>query len=65
MIKETTGFHLQVYIYIYIYINFRSSLQPSRKCYKLKQMINRSEEASEMAQTQAARFDLLLPEEAG
>ncbi|KAM9350531.1 WD repeat-containing protein 46 [Symphorus nematophorus] len=33
--------------------------------YKLKDMIARSEEASEMAQKQAARFDLLLPEDAG
>lgn len=33
--------------------------------YKLKDMITRSEEASEMAQKQAARFDLLLPEDAG
>ncbi|XP_040009054.1 WD repeat-containing protein 46 [Xiphias gladius] len=33
--------------------------------YKLKDMIVRSEEASEMAQKQAARFDLLLPEDVG
>ncbi|XP_051913490.1 WD repeat-containing protein 46 isoform X2 [Hippocampus zosterae] len=32
---------------------------------KLKEAIARSDEASEMAQKQAARFDLLLPEEAG
>ncbi|XP_061687705.1 WD repeat-containing protein 46 [Syngnathoides biaculeatus] len=32
---------------------------------KLKEVISRSNEASEMAQKQAARFDLLLPEEAG
>lgn len=44
---------------------FYFSLQPGRQHYKLNQMISRSEEASEMAQTQAARFDLLLPEEAG
>lgn len=31
----------------------------------LQDIITRSEEASEMAQKQAARFDLLLPEEAG
>ncbi|XP_013871517.1 WD repeat-containing protein 46 [Austrofundulus limnaeus] len=36
-----------------------------RQRLKLKEMITRSEEASEMAQKQAARFDLLLPEEAG
>ncbi|KAM4562595.1 WD repeat-containing protein 46 [Odontesthes bonariensis] len=39
--------------------------KPSRHYYKLKDMIARSEEASEMAQKQAARFDLLLPEDAG
>ncbi|KAM6981986.1 WD repeat-containing protein 46 [Tautogolabrus adspersus] len=33
--------------------------------YKLRDMITRSEEASQMAQKQAARFDLLLPEDAG
>ncbi|XP_077369973.1 WD repeat-containing protein 46 [Festucalex cinctus] len=33
--------------------------------FKLKEVIARSDEASEMAQKQAARFDLLLPEEAG
>ncbi|XP_077459482.1 WD repeat-containing protein 46 [Stigmatopora argus] len=32
---------------------------------KLKEAIARSDEASEMAEKQAARFDLLLPEEAG
>ncbi|XP_057681613.1 WD repeat-containing protein 46 [Corythoichthys intestinalis] len=32
---------------------------------KLKAAISRSDEASEMAQKEAARFDLLLPEEAG
>ncbi|XP_071332702.1 WD repeat-containing protein 46 [Trachinotus anak] len=36
-----------------------------RQHYKLRDMIARSEEASEMAQKQAARFDLLLPEDAG
>uniref|UniRef100_A0A3B4WPF6 WD repeat-containing protein 46 n=2 Tax=Seriola lalandi dorsalis TaxID=1841481 RepID=A0A3B4WPF6_SERLL len=36
-----------------------------RQHYKLKDMIARSEEASEMAQKQSARFDLLLPEDAG
>ncbi|KAM9751559.1 WD repeat-containing protein 46 [Menidia menidia] len=39
--------------------------KPARHFYKLKDMIARSEEASEMAQKQAARFDLLLPEDAG
>ncbi|XP_032377255.1 WD repeat-containing protein 46 isoform X2 [Etheostoma spectabile] len=39
--------------------------KPRRQHYKLKDMIARSEEASEMAQKQAARFDLLLPEDAG
>lgn len=33
--------------------------------FKLRDVISRSEEASEMAQKQAARFDLLLPEDAG
>ncbi|CAB1442580.1 unnamed protein product [Pleuronectes platessa] len=33
--------------------------------YKLKDMISRSEETSQMAQKQAARFDILLPEDAG
>ncbi|XP_020485167.2 WD repeat-containing protein 46 [Labrus bergylta] len=32
---------------------------------KLRDVISRSEEASEMAQKQSARFDLLLPEDAG
>lgn len=49
----------------YMLFVFVFSLQPDCKRYKLNQMINRSEEASEVAQTQAARFDLLLPEEAG
>ncbi|XP_068996985.1 WD repeat-containing protein 46 [Embiotoca jacksoni] len=39
--------------------------KPHREHYKLRDMIARSEEASEMAQKQAARFDLLLPEDAG
>ncbi|KAM7404923.1 hypothetical protein PAMP_012227 [Pampus punctatissimus] len=39
--------------------------KPLRHHFKLKEMITRSEEASEMAQKQAARFDLLLPEDAG
>ncbi|XP_004070585.1 WD repeat-containing protein 46 [Oryzias latipes] len=39
--------------------------KPPHQHYKLRTMIARSEEASEMAQKQAARFDLLLPEEAG
>ncbi|KAM7411653.1 hypothetical protein PAMA_021575 [Pampus argenteus] len=39
--------------------------KPLRNNSKLKDMITRSEEASEMAQKQAARFDLLLPEDAG
>ncbi|XP_035500240.1 WD repeat-containing protein 46 [Scophthalmus maximus] len=36
-----------------------------RQHYKLRDIITRSEEASEMAQKQAARFDILLPEDAG
>uniref|UniRef100_A0A8C2WPW5 WD repeat-containing protein 46 n=1 Tax=Cyclopterus lumpus TaxID=8103 RepID=A0A8C2WPW5_CYCLU len=40
-------------------------LQPRRQHYKLKDMIARSEENSEMSQIQAARLDLLLPEDAG
>lgn len=39
--------------------------QPNWKHYKLKDIIKRAEEGSEMAQKQAARFDLLLPEDAG
>ncbi|XP_031701626.1 WD repeat-containing protein 46 isoform X2 [Anarrhichthys ocellatus] len=39
--------------------------KPRRRNYKLKDMIARSEETSEMAQKQAARLDLLLPEDAG
>ncbi|KAF3697049.1 WD repeat-containing protein 46 [Channa argus] len=39
--------------------------KPPREHYKLRDIIIRSEEASEMAQKQAARFDLLLPEDAG
>ncbi|XP_030590326.1 WD repeat-containing protein 46 isoform X2 [Archocentrus centrarchus] len=39
--------------------------KPHHKQYKLRDIIARSEDASEMAQKQAARFDLLLPEEAG
>ncbi|XP_042083210.1 WD repeat-containing protein 46-like isoform X1 [Haplochromis burtoni] len=39
--------------------------KPHRKQHKLRDIIARSEDASEMAQKQAARFDLLLPEEAG
>uniref|UniRef100_A0A3B3UDB9 WD repeat-containing protein 46 n=1 Tax=Poecilia latipinna TaxID=48699 RepID=A0A3B3UDB9_9TELE len=39
--------------------------KPLQHHYKLKDIITRSEEASEMAQKQAARFDLLLPEDAG
>ncbi|XP_042347739.1 WD repeat-containing protein 46 [Plectropomus leopardus] len=39
--------------------------KPRRKQYKLRDMITRSDEASEMAQKQAARLDLLLPEDAG
>lgn len=38
---------------------------PHHAHYKLRDMIVRSEEASEMAQKQAARFDILLPEDAG
>ncbi|XP_070823800.1 WD repeat-containing protein 46 [Chaetodon trifascialis] len=36
-----------------------------RQHYKLRDIMARSEKASEMAQKQAARFDLLLPEDAG
>ncbi|KAL3064481.1 hypothetical protein OYC64_000695 [Pagothenia borchgrevinki] len=36
-----------------------------RQHYKLKDMMARSDEVSEMAQKQAARIDLLLPEDAG
>ncbi|XP_034393816.1 WD repeat-containing protein 46 isoform X1 [Cyclopterus lumpus] len=39
--------------------------KPRRQHYKLKDMIARSEENSEMSQIQAARLDLLLPEDAG
>ncbi|XP_040922855.1 WD repeat-containing protein 46 [Toxotes jaculatrix] len=39
--------------------------KPRSQHYKLKDVITRSEEASEMAQKQAARFDLLLPEDSG
>ncbi|XP_061635129.1 WD repeat-containing protein 46 [Phyllopteryx taeniolatus] len=39
--------------------------QVSKHHIKLKEAIARSDETSEMAQKQAARFDLLLPEEAG
>ncbi|KAM4570528.1 WD repeat-containing protein 46 [Fundulus diaphanus] len=36
-----------------------------RQHYKLKEIVTRSADASDMAQKQAARFDLLLPEDAG
>ncbi|KAM3618307.1 uncharacterized protein V6R79_018670 [Siganus canaliculatus] len=39
--------------------------KPQRKHYKLRDIITRSNETSEMAQKQAARFDILLPEDAG
>ncbi|XP_074537504.1 WD repeat-containing protein 46 [Halichoeres trimaculatus] len=39
--------------------------KPKRHHHKLRDVIARSEEASEMSQKQAARFDLLLPEDAG
>ncbi|XP_029973730.1 WD repeat-containing protein 46 [Salarias fasciatus] len=39
--------------------------KPHFKQYKLNDLIVHSEEASELAQKQAARFDLLLPEDAG
>ncbi|XP_049437464.1 WD repeat-containing protein 46 [Epinephelus fuscoguttatus] len=39
--------------------------KPRHQHYKLKDMITHSDEVSEMAQKQAARFDLLLPEDAG
>ena len=41
------------------------SPQRRKQHYKLKDMISRSEETSQMAQKQAARFDILLPEDAG
>ncbi|XP_037539883.1 WD repeat-containing protein 46 [Nematolebias whitei] len=44
----------------------KDNAQKTRKQrFLLQDVITRSEEASEMAQKQAARFDLLLPEEAG
>lgn len=39
--------------------------KPRRRHHKLRDLIAHSEDASEMAQNQAARFDLLLPEDAG
>ncbi|XP_053173566.1 WD repeat-containing protein 46 [Scomber japonicus] len=39
--------------------------KPRRHHKKLKDVITRSEEVAEMAQKEAARFDLLLPEDAG
>uniref|UniRef100_A0A8C5HAP9 WD repeat-containing protein 46 n=1 Tax=Gouania willdenowi TaxID=441366 RepID=A0A8C5HAP9_GOUWI len=39
--------------------------KPRGRKVRLRDMITRSEEASKMAQKQAARFDLLLPEDAG
>ncbi|CAN9515419.1 unnamed protein product [Ophioblennius macclurei] len=39
--------------------------KPHRSQYKLKDLISHSEKASEFAQKQAARFDILLPEDAG
>nr|XP_046253472.1 WD repeat-containing protein 46 [Scatophagus argus] len=39
--------------------------KPPRQHYKLRDLITRSDESSEIAQKQAAQFDLLLPEEAG
>uniref|UniRef100_A0A4W6D847 WD repeat-containing protein 46 n=1 Tax=Lates calcarifer TaxID=8187 RepID=A0A4W6D847_LATCA len=44
---------------------FISGVRPRPKHRKLRDMIVRSDEASEMAQKQAARLDLLLPEDAG
>lgn len=41
------------------------SFKPGRQQYKLRDVITRSNNASEIAQNQAAQFDLLLPEEAG
>ncbi|XP_038127442.1 WD repeat-containing protein 46 [Cyprinodon tularosa] len=42
-----------------------NTTKPNWKHYKLKDIVKRAEEGSEMAQKQAARFDLLLPEDAG
>lgn len=39
--------------------------KPRHKRHKLRQLIAQSEDASKMSQNQAARFDLLLPEDAG
>lgn len=39
--------------------------KPRHKHHKLRQLITQSEAASQMSQNQAARFDLLLPEDAG
>uniref|UniRef100_A0A8C6TRE7 WD repeat-containing protein 46 n=1 Tax=Neogobius melanostomus TaxID=47308 RepID=A0A8C6TRE7_9GOBI len=39
--------------------------KPRHKRHKLRQLITQSEDASKMSQNQAARFDLLLPEDAG
>ncbi|XP_028266694.1 WD repeat-containing protein 46 [Parambassis ranga] len=39
--------------------------KPGRQQYKLRDVITRSNNSSEIAQNQAAQFDLLLPEEAG
>uniref|UniRef100_A0AAQ5ZGB3 WD repeat-containing protein 46 n=1 Tax=Amphiprion ocellaris TaxID=80972 RepID=A0AAQ5ZGB3_AMPOC len=39
--------------------------KPRHQHFKLRDMMKRSDEASEMSQKQAARFDLLLPEDAG
>ncbi|KAE8293628.1 WD repeat-containing protein 46 WD repeat-containing protein BING4 [Larimichthys crocea] len=44
----------------------KDKMKKSRgQTYKLKDIISRTEEASEMSQKQAARVDLLLPEDAG
>lgn len=42
-----------------------SMSKPRHKRHKLRQLIAQSEDASKMSQNQAARFDLLLPEDAG
>lgn len=46
-------------------ISFFFWSQSRSQHYKLKDIITRSEETSEMAQKQAARLDLVLPEDAG
>lgn len=54
-----------MYICFILFFLVISFLQSSGLRSKLKDAIKRSEAESELAQEQAARFDLLLPEEAG